>query len=173
VPVAVKEQRGASHDESVNRLSGMLVPLATTTDDPLDRLTAVRAGAAQAKQQEREIGGALFGTVAELMVPLLAGAPTRALSVAAPAVGWPPFNVVVSSFPGSTVPLYCGGSRLVAYYPLGPVVDGAPLNVTVTTYGDEVCFGILACEDRLPAVDVLAERVQDAARELVKAAVAA
>lgn len=168
VPVALKDQRGEGHDESVNRLSGMLVSLATTVDDPVARLKAVSSSARQAKEQEQQVGGSLFGTLADLMVPLVAGPFTRGLAAVGTRLGWPPWDVVVSSFPGSPVPLYCAGSRLVAYHPLGPVVDGAPLNVTATTYGDEVTFGLLACEDAVPDVEALAARLPDATRELAK-----
>lgn len=168
VPVALKDQRGESHDESVNRLSGMLVSLATTVDDPVARLEAISSSARQAKVQEQQVGGALFGTLADLMVPLLAGPFARGLASLGTRLGWPPWDVVVSSFPGSPVPLYCAGSRLLAYHPLGPVVDGAPLNVTASTYGDEITFGLLACEDAVPDVDALAARLPDAMRELAK-----
>lgn len=168
VPVALQSARGKSHDESVNRLSGMLVSLATTTEDPLERLAAVSRSAEHAKAQDRQFGGTLFGSVAELLVPLVAGALERTLLRLGPLVGWPPFNVVVSSFPGSPAPLYCGGSKLLAYYPLGPVVDGSSLNVTVTTYQDEVAFGLLACEDKIPDVESIAGRLHSSMRELVK-----
>jgi diacylglycerol O-acyltransferase len=167
VPVAVKG-RGKAHDESVNQLSGMLVSLPTTTPDPLEQLVEVHANAGLAKVRERQMGSALFGSVAEILVPLLAGALNRAARMVGPLVGWPPFNVVVSSFPGSPVPLYCGGSRLVAYHPLGPVVDGSSLNVTAMTYGDTLQFGLLACGDILPQVDRIAARYPEALRELVK-----
>ena len=168
VPVALKQERGDDHDGSVNRLSGMLVSLATTIADPVERLAVVSSSARSAKVQERSIGGGLFGSLADLMVPLATSAFTRGLRLVGDRIGWPPFNVVVSSFPGTPVPLYCGGSRLVAYHPLGPVVDGAPLNVTATTYGPEVSFGLLACEDVIPDLDALAERIPEAMRELVK-----
>jgi diacylglycerol O-acyltransferase / wax synthase len=129
---------------------------------------SVSESAQRAKAQDRLVGGALFGSVAEFLVPLIAGAVNRTLSFVGPRLGWPPFNVVVSSFPGSPTPLYCAGSRLVAYYPLGPVVDGAPLNITVTTYRDELEFGLLACEDTVPDLESMASRLQGSIRELVK-----
>jgi hypothetical protein len=49
-----------------------------------------------------------------------------------------------------------------------PVVDGSPLNVTATTYGDRLSFGILACEDVLPDPGDIAVRLPDAMQELVK-----
>jgi diacylglycerol O-acyltransferase len=172
VPVALRDQRGSGHDESVNRLSGMLVSLATTTEDPLERLAAVSESARQAKAQDRLVGGSLFGPLADFLVPLVVGTLNRTLSFIGPRLGWPPFNVVVSSFPGSPAPLYCAGSRLVAYYPLGPVVDGAPLNITVTTYRDELAFGLVACEDTVPDLDSIAGRLQGSIQELVKLAAA-
>jgi len=169
VPMAVKG-RGKEHDDAVNRLSGMLVSLPTTTPDPVERLVEVKANAGQAKQRERQLGSALFGSVAEILVPFLAGAVTRAASLVGPAVGWPPFNVVVSSFPGSPMPLYCAGSRLVAYHPLGPVVDGSSLNVTAMTYGETLQFGLLACGDTATKVERIAARLPEALAELAEQA---
>jgi hypothetical protein len=80
------------------------------------------------------------------------------------------FNVVVSSFPGSPVPLYCAGGRMLAYHPFGPIVDGATLNVTAMSYLDRVGVGLLACRRAVPDLEALADRFPEALTQLVKAA---
>ena len=46
----------------------------------------------------------------------------------------PIHNVIISNVPGPDFPLYYAGAELVAAYPMGPVMEGAGLNVTVMSY---------------------------------------
>ena len=62
------------------------------------------------------------------------------------------------------------GARLVGLYPLGPIIDGAGLNVTVLSEEDRVGFGIITCPDLVPRVWDLADAIPDALEELVEAA---
>ena len=43
----------------------------------------------------------------------------------------PPVNVVVSNVPGPDIPLYIAGGRVEALFPMGPLLMGMSLNVTV------------------------------------------
>ncbi len=79
-------------------------------------------------------------------------------------------NLILSNVPGPQVPLYFAGARLVGFYPLGPITDGAGLNVTVLSQGDRVGFGIITCPELMPRVWDLAESIRGAVRELVEAA---
>ncbi len=78
----------------------------------------------------------------------------------------PLYNVAISNVPGPRVPLYFVGSRLVAAYPLGPVVEGVGLNITVMSYADQVDFGFLSAANLLPHLDQLAAYLPAAVREL-------
>ncbi len=83
----------------------------------------------------------------------------------------PLFNVVVSNIVGPDFPLWCAGARLVALYPVGPIIEGVGLNVTVVSYEGTLYVGILGCRDLVPEVDHLGDHLSDAFGELVKAAV--
>ena len=168
VPVSVR-QAGDTVDTGTNRLSGMLVTLATTQDDPVERLAAVSECARRAKDQVRDLGDDLFERMAAIAVPALLGPLARGMATAGLLRWRPPFNVVVSSFPGSPAPLYCAGAEMLAYHPFGPVVDGVGLNVTATTYRDQLEFGLLACRRAVPDAGALADRFPIAMTELVKA----
>jgi len=169
VPMSVRapDERGAMG----NRLSGMLVGLATTTEDPLARLGAIVECARQAKTQTRLLGESTVSELADVLVPAIArpmARLTRGLgSIVRPR---PVFNVMISSFPGPPVPLYCAGARLVAPYPLGPVFGGAALNITVQSYLDQLYIGLVADDRVVPDVDEIASAFPDALGELVKAA---
>src|SRR3546814_14926975 len=61
----------------------------------------------------------------------------------------PLFNVTISTVPGPPFPLYTAGARVEANYPVGPIIDGTGLNMTVMSYLDQLDFGLLACPDVL------------------------
>jgi hypothetical protein len=82
----------------------------------------------------------------------------------------PVHNLVISNVPGPPFPLYFAGARLLAIYPMGPIFDGAGLNLTVMSYLDHVDFGFLVCRELVNDVDDLAAAVPDALGKLVKAA---
>ena len=79
-------------------------------------------------------------------------------------------NLVISNVPGPQVPLYFSGGKLEELFPLGPIFDGAALNVTVLSYMDAMDWGLIACRELMPNVWGLAAAIPDALAELVKAA---
>ena len=81
----------------------------------------------------------------------------------------PLFNVTISNVPGPPFPLYSIGARMVVNFPVGPIMDGGGLNMTVMSYLDQLDFGLQACPDVLPDVWSLAEGLQHALDELVEA----
>jgi diacylglycerol O-acyltransferase / wax synthase len=76
----------------------------------------------------------------------------------------------VSNVPGPDFPLYLAGGRLVATYPLGPVMEGAGLNVTVLSYLGNMDFGFMACAELVPDVWELADHIETSMAELLAAA---
>jgi len=79
-------------------------------------------------------------------------------------------NLVISNVPGPPFPLYFAGAKLVALHPLGPIFDGAGLNITVLSYLDDVGWGFIACRELMPRLWDLADAVGDATNELKKLA---
>ena len=78
-------------------------------------------------------------------------------------------NLVISNVPGPPIPLYFAGARLAALYPLGPIFDGAALNVTVVSYLDTLYWGFHTCPEVMPRVWDLANAVPESLAELCKA----
>ena len=85
----------------------------------------------------------------------------------------PLFNVTISNVPGPPFPLYSAGARMVAMYPMGPIMDGGALNMTVMSYMDTMNFGLVACAETIPNVEEIARHLDDALDELLKLANAA
>ena len=78
----------------------------------------------------------------------------------------PVFNVTISNVPGPPFPLYSAGARLVANYPMGPIFDGAGLNMTVMSYREQLDFGLQGDPELLGDPWALAGHLEDALAEL-------
>lgn len=166
---AVDDEPGGARPRG--RLPGVLVPLATDVGDPALRLVAVAESARRGREQRGAVPDTLLADLAELTAPAVLEPAARMVRLAGLPQRRPPFNVVVASLPGPRVPVWCAGSEVVAYYPFGPVVDGAGLSVTAVTYREQVGFGLLGCRDAVPDIQALADRIPEAMRELSKALV--
>jgi WS/DGAT/MGAT family acyltransferase len=169
VPISVRteDQKGAMG----NQVSQMLVSLATSVDDPVERLHTISAGTEGAKEQEKAIGAETLMNWAEFAAPAVAARAARLYSNMKLADRHRPlFNVTISNVPGPNFPLYSAGSRMVAMYPMGPIADGGGLNITVMSYMGTMFFGLVACRDTVPAVWDIAAGLQSAVDELRKAA---
>jgi len=62
----------------------------------------------------------------------------------------PPFNLIISNVPGPRRQLYWNGAALDGLYPLSIPFDGQALNITVTSYSDNVAFGLTGCRRSVP-----------------------
>ena len=72
----------------------------------------------------------------------------------------PIHNLIISNVPGPPFPLYLAGAELVAAYPMGPIMDGAGLNITVMSYRNHIDIGFMADKDSVPDIWELAAAVQ-------------
>lgn len=154
-----------------NRVSAMFTALPVQIEDPAERLHAVRAAAVGAKQVHDVVGGGTLHEWAELAAPAVFDRAVRLYSGLHLADRHRPIhNLIVSNVPGPPAPIYFAGARLVAFYPMGPIFDGAGLNVTVLSYLDHLDFGFLACRELVSDLDDLASFVPEAMSELCKAA---
>jgi len=136
-----------------NRFSALLVHLPVHLDDPVDRLLALRHDAAAAKLLHAHLGVSALGEWAEFTSAGLVGAAARLYSERKLAGQHRPLhNLVISNVRGPGTPLYAAGARVTAAYPLGPLMEGAGINITVASYMDSVGFGIIACERSVPHV---------------------
>ena len=170
VPISVRsdEERGTQG----NRLSAMLVSLASTTADPVARLRLVAEGTRLAKEQAHVLSEDLIRGWAQLAFPALSSRLARLSSNLRLFDHIPPlFNVVVSNIPGPEFPLWWAGTRLVAMYPLGPILEGVGLNVTVLSYMGTLHVGVVGCRELVPEVGHFGHLLTEALAELVKAAV--
>ncbi len=164
------------HDQTVERggmtkLSVMFSTLATDEKDPVERLRAIAAANTRAKDIHQMVGADTLMRWAEhfWLNAFALGARLYSTSHAADHHRVV-HNLILSNVPGPPIPLYMAGARLVGLYPLGPITDGAGLNVTVLSEEDRVGFGLITCPDLVPDVWDLADAIPVALDELVEAA---
>ena len=67
------------------------------------------------------------------------------------------WNTVVTNVPGPQFPLYAGGCRMVAAYPVVPLARNQAVSIGLTSYNGGVYYGLLGDRDAMPDVDVLAD----------------
>jgi WS/DGAT/MGAT family acyltransferase len=168
VAMAPISRHAAGAERGGNQVSSMLVPLATDLADPLQRLARIGQATRVAKAYNSELG------IETLFERLPAGGPALFLQ------GWrkfglsrrvpPLFNVVVTNVPGSPVPLYLAGARMLSLTGMAGIYDGAALTMVITSYAGQVYIGITSAPDLLPDADHLTACIRESVEDLVRAA---
>lgn len=167
VPISVRtEAQKGTHG---NRVSAMMAALPTQLDDPLERLRAVSKATVIAKQQHGALPADLLADVTQFAMPALAGQAARLSARLRLIERVSPFNLIISNVPGPNTTLYYAGAELLAYYPLSAIADGQGLNITVMSYRDKMFFGLIACRELVPDLEVMADYVNDELRLLAAA----
>ncbi len=166
-PVSVHDQ--TANRTGVTKVSVMFSTLATDEKDPVERLRAIASANSVAKEIHKMVGADTLMRWAEHFWLNAFALGARLYSTLHVADHHPVVhNLILSNVPGPPVPLYLAGARLVGLYPLGPITDGAGLNVTVLSEEDRVGFGIITCPDLVPQIWDLADCIPGALRELVE-----
>ena len=65
---------------------------------------------------------------------------------------------------------YWNGARLEGMYPVSIAMDRLALNMTLTSYGDQVEFGLIGCRRTLPSLQRMLDYLEEALVELESAA---
>lgn len=169
VPVSVRTDDEEGQVGS-NRVSAMFSTLATDIDDPVERLKAIADANKGAKEEHKAIGADMLTKWGELAAPTTFSLAARFYASLKLAERHPVVhNLVISNVPGPNFPLYFAGAKLVALYPLGPIFDGAGLNITVVSYMDQLFFGLIGCREIVDVWDI-AGHITESFAELHKAA---
>jgi WS/DGAT/MGAT family acyltransferase len=166
VSVRTEDQKGQLN----NKVSAMFTSLATDVDDPIERLRTIHEVTQGAKEDHNVIGANLLQDWAEHAAPTTFALAARAYSGMNLSDRHRPIhNVVISNVPGPPFPLYYAGAKALCTLPMGPVMEGAGLNITVLSYIDSVDIGFMVCRELIPDVWSLVDHAQDAMAELLKA----
>jgi diacylglycerol O-acyltransferase / wax synthase len=167
-PVSVRgdDEKGQMN----NKVSAMFTSLATDVDDPIERLKTIHEVTKGAKEDHNVLGANILQDWAEHAAPTTFALAARLYSSMNLSDRHRPIhNVVISNVPGPPFPLYYAGAQLEYTLPMGPVMEGAGLNITVLSYMDNVDIGFMACRELIPDVWSLVDFVEDSMQELLKA----
>lgn len=168
VPVSL---RGASDKTEIgNRVGSMFATLATDVDDPVERLIAIHRSTRQAKEMRQALDARRIMNLTDTTPPgLIALAARTYTSMGLDGRTPPVFNLIISNVPGPPMPLYTGGARVLSLLPMGPLLYGGGLNVTVLSYCGAIHFGFLVDREAVPDPWPLADGVATALAELRRA----
>ncbi|MEU2426856.1 wax ester/triacylglycerol synthase family O-acyltransferase [Streptomyces sp. NPDC007851] len=155
IPVSRRRPRTATPQG--NRLSGYLIRLPVDDPDPLARLARVRTAMIRNKDAGPNRGAGAVALLADHV-------PALGHRLGGPLVGqaarlW--FDILVTSVPLPGLGLRLGGQPLTAVYPLAPLAPGQSLAVAVSTYRNQVHYGLVADAAAVPDLHVLARAVTD------------
>jgi diacylglycerol O-acyltransferase len=165
---SVPVDRRREGEDFGNHTSNILVPLPVHLDDPIAIVRSIHEATTGAKAA----GQALDSSILDMWLGLMPAALLIAGAALYSRLGLgrlhpPLFNTIVSNMPGPPMPLYLAGARLVALYPMGPLIANTGLNLTVLSHDGKVDVGIIACPDLVDDVGEIADRFVDAVAELV------
>jgi len=169
VPVSVTPEMAEL--KGSNKVSAMFVQLPCQLDDPLERLRAIHEGTKGAKEEHKALGAATLQNWAEHASPNVFAAAARLYTKMKLADRHRPVaNLVISNVPGPDFPLYMAGAQMLGMFPLGPVMDGMGLNITIMSYRGVLYWGLAADARAVPRLWDIAAAVPRALTELLKAA---
>lgn len=151
-----------------NQVSVMRPSLHTNIEDPVERLAAIAAETRQKKAAQHGVMMPLLLDVVERLPGALVGAASRAVVLAPsnPVIA----NTIVTNVPGSPVPLYFLGAKLVRSTGCLPLTNGIGLFHCVSSYCGEFVFMFTACRELLPDPDFYRDCLRSALVEILKAA---
>jgi diacylglycerol O-acyltransferase len=150
VPVSLRGEE-AKGDGGGNSVGSVMCNLGTHLDDPGQRLAAVSESMSQGKEALRSMSPLQIMAMSALGVGPIAVWPLLRLT----GMVRPPFNLVISNVPGPREPLHWNGARLDGLYPLSIPLEGQALNITCTSYSDEIAFGLIGCRRSVPSLQRL------------------
>jgi len=158
VPVSIRNGHDASFG---NQVSLMLASVPTQVDGAAERLAAATAAMHAAKADYGAVPPTLLSDASGFAVPMLAVPAWKLIARLRMMEFANPFNLFISNVPGPRTPLYYAGALILAYYPISAIAHGQGLNITVMSYRDRLCVGMLACRSLVPDLERLAGWVVD------------
>ena len=154
-----------------NLVSAMVVSLGTHIANPLERLEHIHGDAINSKGLTNAVGARTLTDYSQLIPGGLAGLGARLYTrLGAANAHAPVFNVVATNVPGSRVPLYFCGAKMIRMYGLGPIFDSVGLINTIYSYVDNIAISFTCDRDMMPDPATYEEALRSAYDELRSAA---
>lgn len=161
VPVSLRRDDSSEG----NQVGIILASLGTHLSDPAGRLRYIHEDVKASKERYASMSQE---EILNYTAMLLAPASFNLMTGLAPK--WQTFNVVISNVPGPKEPSYWNGARLEGMYPVSIAMNRIALNMTLTSYCDQIEFGLIGCRRTLPSLQRMLDYLEDGLVELETAA---
>jgi WS/DGAT/MGAT family acyltransferase len=172
VPVSLRKYESVASEEAEgsqpegNQVGVLLANLHTDESHAGTRLRKIHQGIQEAKDRYSHMSPSeILNYTALTLTP----AAFHLLTGMAPK--WQTFNVVISNVPGPKKTCYWNGAKLEGMYPVSIAMDRLALNMTLTSYNDQVEFGLIGCHRTLPSLQRMLDYLEDGLVELEQGAV--
>ena len=162
VPISTRseEERGSGG----NMATMLTTTLATDLADPVERLTAVKAGTERFKKMHEAIGAKTLGDLSDAMPGALIGVGARAQALGMRSR--PLANTAVTNVPGPRHPIYFRGARAIGPYLAAQIRDGVGLMHGVTSTSDQIAVTFLADRAMVPDPEFYEDCLRESFQEL-------
>ncbi len=169
VPIALQKPEG--EERLANELATMLSPLPVQLEDPVEILAHIAAATQASKELTHAVGAPNMMQWAGFTTPRLLNVFTGMYAKLRLANLHPPIhNLVVSNVPGPPLELWVAGGKVKGVFPMGPVMPGAGLNLTILSNMGNVDLGIMADAVTVPEAHRIAHGFEAGVQRL-KAAI--
>jgi diacylglycerol O-acyltransferase / wax synthase len=134
-----------------NLVSAMVVNLGTHIAKPAERLAYIHGEAKNSKAMTNAVGARTLTDYSQLIPSGLAGLGARLYTRLGVANAHAPvFNCVATNVPGSRVPLYFAGAKMLKMMGFGPIFDGMGLINAIYSYADDIAIGFTSDRGMMP-----------------------
>jgi diacylglycerol O-acyltransferase len=159
-------EAGVASDAGGNAVGEVMVKLGTELADPSERLQGISQSIKSGKEALLSMSQLQILAMSALGVTPLVLAPMLRMQ----GLTRPPFNLVISNVPGPRKKLYMNGAQLDGMYPLSVPYHGQAMNITCTSYVDQMSFGLVGCRRTAPSLQRLLTHLDDELTALEEAA---
>jgi WS/DGAT/MGAT family acyltransferase len=160
VPVSLHGDDDA--DDAGNMVGLVLCNLATHLEDPQRRFELVQRSMRTGKLRLEGLNPTAVLLLSALSFAGLGLGPLYRF----PPLRKPPFNIIISNVPGPRERLYWNGAELDGMYPVSIPIDGQALNITVSSYVDQMGFGLTGCRTSAPHLQHMLDHLEASLTEL-------
>lgn len=161
VPVALKKEPSAGSLDGGNAVGSLMVRLGTDTADPAARLFQIH----DSMRQGKDALGAM-SPLQILATSAVGFAPTMILPLLGLQSALGHYNLAISNVPGPRETLYLDRARMTSAYPLSIPMHNLGMNITCSSYADEMGFGLVGCRRTVPHLQRLLGHLETSLSEL-------
>lgn len=161
-PISVRAENEKGH--MGNKVSAMLVSLATNEADPVRRLRLIHESSRASKVYSSALGA---NQIMDFIPSSLTALAARLY------VSWNLtekhgnfFNLVTTNVPGPNVPLYLNGAKLIHQFGMAPILDGWGLLIVILSYAGTITISVTSTPEIIPDLDKFLNDIYDSSLEL-------